>query len=61
MSYRPPNTDPREFVLKLSDILDAVGKEKKIYIMSDFDMDLLKCDEHNPTMEYLNMWYAYSY
>ena len=26
--YRPPNTDPREFVLKLSDILDAVGKEK---------------------------------
>ena len=41
--YRPPNTDPREFVLKLSDILDAVSKEKKIsYILGDFNMDLLK-------------------
>ena len=60
--YRPPNTDPREFVLKLSDILDAVSKENKIsYFMGDFNMDLLKCDEHTPTMEYLKIWYAYSY
>ena len=42
-----PNTDHRDFLLKLSDILDAaaVGIEKKIsYIM-----------------DVLNMWYVYSY
>ena len=60
--YRPPNTDPRQFVLNLSDILDSIGKERKpSYFMGDFNLDLLKCDEHAPTMEYLNILYANSY
>ena len=60
--YRPPNTDPRQFVLNLSDILDSIGKERKLsYIMGDFNLDLLKCDEHAPTMKYLNILYANSY
>ena len=29
--------------------------------MGDFILDLLKCDEHAPTMEYLNILNANSY
>ena len=60
--YRPPNTDPRQFILNLSDILDSIGEERKLsYIMGEFNLDLLKCDEHAPTLEYLNVLYANSY
>ena len=41
---------PKQYVLKLSDILDPMGKETRLsYIM-------LKCDEHTPTIEYWKMY-----
>ena len=40
------DTDTMQFGLKFSDILDIIGKERKVsYIMGGFSLDLWKCDE----------------
>ena len=51
-----------QLALKLSDIHDFTSKERILsYVMGDFNIDLLKCDEHALTMEHLNTLYADSY
>ena len=56
--YRPPNTDPAEFVKKVKNVLEQARKiTKHIAIGLDHNLDLLKCEQHKPTQEFLEMLY----
>ena len=57
--YRPPNTDIFDFNSKFLEILNKVRNENKlVYIMGDFNVNLLNADTHNPSAEFLEMFYA---
>ena len=50
-----------DFVSEIDPILKVLNSEKKqIYIMGDFNIDLLKVDSHRPTHDYLEFIYSYS-
>ena len=56
--YRPPNTDPTEFIQKVNTIFKQAEKiTKHIAIGLDHNLDLLKCEQHKPTQEFLEMLY----
>jgi hypothetical protein len=58
--YRPPNTDLQKFNEKLSDILSCLRVENKIiYIMGDFNINILASESHAPTSEFLEDMYSY--
>ena len=61
--YRPPNTDLSFFNLEFLTILGKInGKNpKRTIIAGDFNIDLLKSDEHAPTGEFLNNLTSYSF
>jgi len=57
--YRPPNTDIYEFNSNFLEVLNNAQKENKIiYIMEDFNVNLLNVDSHNPSAEFLEMFYS---
>jgi exonuclease III len=57
--YRPPNTDVREFNEYLSDILEKITREMKpIYLMGDFNINLLDIDNHIPSSEFIELLYS---
>ena len=48
--YRPPNNNINNFLDKLSNELDKISREnKKIYIMGDFNIDLSRSSQINPS------------
>ena len=56
------HTEIDHFVNDTTNIFDKISSEnKKCYIMGDFNIDLLKDDTHNPTHEYLDFIYSYSF
>ena len=60
--YRPPNSDINSFMSDLKCILSKLDKEKKcIYVMGDFNLNLLNMDNHLPTSEFLEIMYSFSY
>lgn len=59
--YRIPNTSVSIFNDRVTDILNIVRRENKLcYFMGDFNLDLLKHEEHNLTSEFLNILYSCS-
>ena len=57
--YRPPNTCVNTYNAELTKILGKIQKEnKKCYLMGDFNLNLLKIDEHLPTSEFLELMHA---
>ena len=57
--YRVPDSNIDLFNKELSDILQKITKENKfIYLMGDYNLDLLKCAEHEYTQEFLDTMYA---
>ena len=54
--YRHPNMDLNEFnEIFLNDLLDRLSKEnKKVFLLGDFNVDLLKYDNHILTNEFLD-------
>ena len=54
--YRPPNSDVSLFNVEMLSILNILNKNRKIlsFIMGDFNLDLLHCDSHVPTNDFLN-------
>ena len=54
--YRHPNMDLDEFnYIYLNPLLDKISKESKsIFLLGDFNVDLLKYDHHAPTNEFLD-------
>jgi exonuclease III len=60
--YRPPGTCVNDFLTSLTEILSVVKREKKIcYIMGDYNINLLNCESHIPTSEFLETMYSFSY
>ena len=60
--YRPPNTDVDQFNDKLQDTLSKINRNNNqtLYIMGDFNLDLLKHDAHTPTDTFLDTMYTNS-
>ena len=54
--YRHPNMDLDEFNNNyLNILLDKLSKENKsVFLLGDFNVDLLKCYKHAPTNEFLD-------
>ena len=60
--YRPPNTYIEKFTDILNDIQNKIKMETKIcYILGDYNIDLLKCDFHKPSSEFLTTMYENSF
>ena len=58
--YRPPGTDTDLFINKISEILTFTKSESKdVYIMGDFNLDLLKIEHHAPTSDFVEIMYSH--
>ena len=59
--YRMPDSSVDIFNERITDILNTVCKEHKIfYCIGDLNIDFFKCDVHKPTSEILDTIYTYS-
>ena len=59
--YRPPNTDLPSFTDYVNQILDVIKNENKIvYLMGDFNINLLNTDKHMLSSEFMEMMYSYA-
>ena len=57
--YRPPGNDLGVFNTEVHNLLDSLNKENKLlYIMGDFNINLLNSDSHHPTGEFLEIMYS---
>ena len=57
--YRPPGNDLGLFNTEVNNLLDSLNKENKLlYIMGDFNINLLNSDSHHPTGEFLEIMYS---
>lgn len=53
--YRPPNQNLNSFVNEFSELAEKISRENKIlYIMGDFNINLLNVDNHCQTSEFLD-------
>ena len=60
--YRPPNQDVSIFTDSLTEILHNIRKEGKLlYIMGDFNINLLDTDNHITSSEFLDNMYSLSF
>ena len=60
--YTPSNTCIEKFTDIIDDIQNRIKMEMKIcYILGDYDIDLLKCDFHKPSSEFLTTMYENSF
>ena len=60
--YRPPNTNVDLFSDTLSNIITKIKSEnKKCFIMGDYNINLLNCDKHTPTEDFINMMFSSSF
>ena len=60
--YKPPNADINLCTTYMDSLLAKVNKEKKLcYIAGDFNIDLLKFDEHLPTADFVNCIFSHSF
>ena len=59
---RHPSSDISKLIDHLQETLSNLTKENKlIAIMGDFNIDLLKYDDHIPTNEFVNMLLSYHF
>ena len=60
--YKPPGVNLNSFYDSMCTILNIIKHENKLaYILGDFNLDLLKCNDHLPTSEFYELMYSYSY
>ena len=58
--YRPPNNDVNLFTNSLSEIIQKYDlSNNSIYIMGDFNINLLNIDNHLPSSEFIENLYSY--
>ena len=55
-TYRPPNTDARRF-LEYYDKMTLMFKHRSLTLGIDYNLDLIKSDQHELTQRYLEMNY----
>jgi hypothetical protein len=59
--YRPPNHDVQVFNDNLAEIMHNLKIEQKIvYLMGDFNLNLLESKDHLPTSEFIDLMYSHS-
>ena len=59
--YRMPDSSVEVFNERLSDTLNSVQKENKLfYLLGDLNIDFFKHDVHRPTSEFLDTIYSYN-
>ena len=59
--YRPPGTDVTVFNEYLENILEKVKAEKKLlYLLGDYNIDLLNADKHAASQDFLELVYSHS-
>jgi len=60
--YRPPNSNVSTFNETIGDLLKLLNAKKlPVYILGDFNIDLLKYNTHNPTSEFVNTIFSESF
>ena len=53
--YKQPNMDVVDFNYPINQLLDKISKEQKqIFLLGDFNINLLNYNEHQPTNEFLD-------
>ena len=59
--YRTPNTNAKPFIDSMNNYLDIMDTDNKdIYIMGDFNLNLLNADVHENTNTFLNVMFAHN-
>ena len=60
--YRPPNSNIQLFNDKMNEIMTKITNEQKdCYLMGDFNIDLLKYQQHNDTNNFLDTMFSHSF
>ena len=61
--YRPPNTDIANFLSILSSLLSKVDSSKRslTILTGDFNLDLIKINDHVPTTQFLDILVGFSF
>ena len=60
--YRPPNQDYVSFLDKFCDILSLMSTNNKLcYIAGDCNLDLLRCNNHSQTQEFIENLFSYMF
>ena len=58
--YRPPGTDVALFNERITQLLSSVQLDNKLlYIMGDFNINLLNCDTHTASSEFIEIMYSH--
>jgi len=59
--YRPPGTDIESFLTIIDDMLNKIRIDtKNIFIMGDFNINLLNSESHLPTSQFIDIMYSKS-
>ena len=57
--YRPPNSDVNDFIQDMDSLITKISRENKIcYLMGDFNLNLLNCENHKLTNAFLDIMYS---
>ena len=60
--YRAPGTPLNTFLRCFDSCLGVITKEGKLcYIMGDFNLNLLNCEDHLPKDQFVNTFYSYGF
>ena len=60
--YRPPDTDIKEFNKIMSESLLSLHAERKlVYLMGDFNINLLNADKHANTQDFVDLMFSQSF
>jgi hypothetical protein len=60
--YRPPNQNLVSFIEDFNKIISIISKDnKQCYIMGDFNLDLLHCDHHAYTQEFIDSLFSHMF
>lgn len=58
--YHSPNTDPDAFLHSLSRLLEKLdNKNKTLYLMGDFNINLLNADTHTFTADFIELMFSH--
>ena len=60
--YRPPNQNLDSFMHEFNKILSTISKDnKQCYLMGDFNLDLLRYDQHSATQEFVDSLFSHMF
>ena len=60
--YRAPNSNLPEFTEEICNIVHKLSKlNSYIYLLGDYNVDLLKFNKHQPTTDFINCMFSFSF